>query len=98
MKLNENEIPEFMRELRSLLGQIKVTKGISETFSLSYVVVVEKEEDKEVVEKIANVLTQQAAQNHSIDLEIVPATQDEITKATELLKEHQAGQNGSFAL
>ena len=98
MKLNENELPEFMQEMRTLLGSINGAKGVSETFSLSYVVMVEKEEDKQTVEKIANMLTEQAAQKYAIDLEIVPATEAEMKEAAEKLKEFQASKNGSFVL
>lgn len=98
MRLKEEELPEFMRELRNLLGSLKGVKGLNETFSLSYVLMVEKEEDKDVVMKVANVLTEQAAQNHGIDLEIVPATETEMKEAAELLKQHQAATNGSFVL
>ena len=98
MNLNENDVPEFMRELRNLLGQIKGFKSLSETFSLSYVVVVDSEETKENVIKIANLLTQQAAQQHGIDLEITPATLQELQEAADLLKQHQAATKGSFVL
>lgn len=98
MNLNENDLPEFMRELRKLLGSLKGAKGLNETFSLSYVVMVEDEEAKDVVNKVANVLTEQAAQNHGIDLEIVPATVQEMQEAADLLMQHQAATKGSFVL
>lgn len=98
MKLNESDIPEFMRELRNLLGNLRGVKNLTETFALSYVLVVEKEEDKETVMTVANMLTEQAAKSHGIDLEIVPATAEELEQAAELLKRHQAETRGSIVL
>lgn len=98
MKLNENELPEFLKEMRNLLGNLKVCKGLNETFSLSYVVVVEKEEDRAAVQQVANALTEQAAQKYAIDLQIEAATLEEVKQAQELYKEFQAGKQGSFVL
>lgn len=99
MKLNENDLPEFMRELRHLLGNLKGVSGrITETFSLSYVLVVNNEEERSAVLQVANMLTEKAAQDHGIDLEIVPATVEEVEHAAELLKQHQAATKGSFVL
>lgn len=101
MKLDENSLPEFLRELRNLLGNIKGVKGrITETFSLSYVLVVDSEEDKTAAETVANMLTEQAAKNHGIDLEIVPVTAAEMEEAAEKFKQYQqiAGSKGSFAV
>lgn len=96
MNLKEEELPEFIKEIRNLIGNIKGVKGrINETFSLSYVAVVDSEEDKKAVEEIANVLTQQATQ-YSIDLEIVPATEAEIMTAREELLAAQMKNKGSF--
>lgn len=97
MKLEENDLPEFVRELRKLLGSLKGYKGLTETLSISYVVMVENEEAKENVLKVANLLTEQAAKNQGIDLEIVPATSEEMQEAAELYKAHQASK-GSFEL
>lgn len=89
MKLNENDIPDFIKEIRDLLGNLKGVKGLGETFSLSYVLTVETEEDKNNITKVANMLTEHAAQNHGVDLEIVAATQEEVNQATELFKKWQ---------
>jgi hypothetical protein len=86
MQIKEDDIPDFVRELRGLLGSIKGFQNLTETISLSYVVVVESEEHKEVVVQIANVLTEQAARNCGIDLEITPATQEELAEAAERYK------------
>jgi DNA-directed RNA polymerase subunit F len=96
MNLKEEELPEFIKEIRNLVGNIKGVKGrVSETFSLSYVAVVDEEEEKKAVEEIANVLTQQAAQ-YAIDLEIVPATESELKQAREELLAAQMKSKGSF--
>lgn len=96
MNLSGQDLEAFLQELRNLLGQIKVTKGrISETFSLSYVCVVDKEEDKKEVEQVANILTQQASQ-FAIDLEIVAATEEEVKTAREELIQAQLKKQGSF--
>jgi uncharacterized protein YigA (DUF484 family) len=98
MKLDEKQLPEFMQEMRNLLGNIKGAKGLNETFSLSYIVMVEDQESKENVEKIANLLTEQAAKEYAIDLEIAAATAEEMKEAAEKYKEYQASKNGSFVL
>lgn len=98
MKLNESELPDFLNEMRSLIGQIKVSKGFVETFSLSYVIMVESDSDRNQVLPVANLLTEQAAKNYGIDLQIEVATIDEVNKAKELYKEYQAEKNGSFVL
>ncbi len=86
MKLKEDQIPEFIVEMRNLLSSLVGVKTYAETVSFSYVLVVENEEQKENVVKVANVLTQQAAQNYGIDLEIVPATEAEVEQSKELFK------------
>lgn len=82
MKIKEDDIPEFIRDLRDLIGKIKGFQELTETISLSYVVVVDSKENKEAVVQVGNILTEQAAKNCGIDLELVPATSDEIAEAT----------------
>jgi lipoate-protein ligase A len=98
MKLDEKQLPEFLEEMRNLLGNIKGAKGLNETFSLSYIVVVEDQESKENVEKIGSLLTEQAAKSYGIDLEVGAATAEELKEAAEKYKEYQASKNGSFVL
>lgn len=96
MNIEKEELPLFIQEMRDLLGNIKGCKGrINETLSLSYVVVVDTEEQKAGVELIANEMTKQAA-NYAIDLEITPALESEIKEAREALLEMQQKQQGSF--
>lgn len=94
--LNEKELPEFIQELRNLLGSIQGCNGrLNETLSLSYVVVVDTEEQKSAVEQIGNVLSQQAAK-YAIDLEVTPAMPEEIKEAREALLQIQLKEKGSF--
>jgi hypothetical protein len=96
MNIPTEDLPVFVQEMRDLLGSINGCKGrINETISLSYVVVVDTDEQKEGVEKIAEVLTTQAT-NYAIDLEIVPALQSEIDEAREALLQNQLRAKGSF--
>lgn len=94
-EMDEKQLPEFIQELRNILGSIRGVKGVNETLSLSYVCVVGKEEDKEAVDKIGNELTKQATQ-FAIDLQIESATEDEVKQAREEFLQFQMKQKGSF--
>lgn len=76
------ETVKIAEELREILSKITGVKSLKEELSLHYIVAVEKEEDKENVEKVASALEAQA-QKYGFFIEITPATEEEIQKARE---------------
>lgn len=69
-----------VEELRGVLSKIVGVTSFTEVVSLSYVLQVKTEEDKAGVEKVANVLTEQASK-YGLDLEITAATEAEVEEA-----------------
>ncbi len=76
-----------VEEIRKLLGNLAGVKSYTEILSLSYVLVVEKEEDKVGIAQVANALTEQATQ-YGIDLEIAAATEVELEAAKKQYEEY----------
>lgn len=74
------DIPSMADELRDLISQVKGVKGISESFTVHYVTLVDSQESKENVRKVAQALSSQA-KKFGFDLDIVAATQEEIDES-----------------
>jgi peptide subunit release factor 1 (eRF1) len=82
------DTPAMAEELRQLLSQIDGVKKISETLSLHYVTVVDSEDKKENVAKVADALSEQAKQ-FGFTLEVIPVTQKELDELQNKLSTFQ---------
>ncbi len=82
-----SQLAEMLEQLRQILGNIKGTKGISETFSLCYIVLVEDEAARANVDQVAGALLPQAA-GHGVELEIIATTQAELEEVQNRLAAH----------
>ncbi len=85
-----------IEELRGVLSKINGVSKFTEIVSLSYILEVGTQEDKLAVEKVGNLLTEQATK-YNIDLEITAATSEELAEAKKMYDEHvNAKQQTSF--
>ena len=87
---------EVVEELRGVLQKISGVSSFTEVLSLSYLLQVEKEEDKIAVEKVANLLTEQATK-YGIDLEVTAATAQEVEDAKKEYERHVSSKQQSFS-
>jgi len=78
---------EIVKELTSIFSQIGGVKKVSENLTLTYVVVVADEDSKQNVEKVGSLLSQQA-KKYGFELEVVPATEEEIQQAKDKASEY----------
>lgn len=90
MDLNGTLEP-MIKELRGTISKILGVKSIEESLSLEYIVAVDKEEDRETVEKVAAVLSSQA-QAFGFTLDLVAVTSEEIKEAESKYAEYVASQ------
>lgn len=72
---------EVLKELRTILSQIKGVKNVGEDFSLNYLLLTGTEEEKKNAEKVTSLLEIQAKEKSNIDLTIYVLTEDEFQKA-----------------
>lgn len=80
-----NEVVEMAEELRDILGRVVGVEGVEEGFVLQYMCKVKEEKDKASVERVAEMLTEQANKKQ-ISLEITVATSAEIEDARKRLE------------
>ena len=85
----EKKVPEIAAELTSLLSQVKGVKKVSEELTLSYLVQIDKEENREGIEKVGMVLAKQA-KAYGFALEVIPVTEEEVRMAQDKMAEHLA--------
>lgn len=86
-----SNLEAVITELRQVLGSIKGAKNLDEALTLSYVIEVEAEKDKENVEKVSGLLSAQASK-YGFVLEVTPATSEEIKESKEMFAQHLASQ------
>jgi uncharacterized protein YigA (DUF484 family) len=94
MNINEKDLPEFILELRKVLGSIKGVKGMTEVVSFSYTIVAENQESADAINRVGSLLTEQAAKNQALDIEVVAVLEDDVKEASEAYKAYQAEKNG----
>ncbi len=86
---------EMAQEIRNVLGSVSGCKGrLTESVSLSYVCVVDTEEQKEGIDKVGALLAQQAAK-FGIDLEVASALESEIEEARRNYQEYMEKKDAS---
>lgn len=72
---------EVLKELRTILSQVKGVQNIGEDFTLNYLVLVDSEENKADAVKVTSLLELQAKEKFSIGLDILVLTKEEFEKA-----------------
>jgi uncharacterized protein (DUF1697 family) len=72
---------EVLKELRTILSQIKGVKNIGEDFTLNYLLLIDSEQNKADASKVTALLETQAKEKFGIALEILVLTKDEFDKA-----------------
>jgi len=77
------DILKISKELYDLICTIKGVQKVSENTSLTYICVVEDDEAKENVNKVAESLMNQASQ-HNLELSIIPFTEQDLEKIKEV--------------
>lgn len=92
-QLNEQFV-EITKELTNTLSQIKGVEGVALTPSLTYLLRVKSEEDRESVEKVGGLLAEQASK-YGFELEVVAVTPEEVQEAEQRMAEH-ISQNTTF--
>lgn len=73
-----------VEELRKTLGGINGVKNVQEQLGLEYIVTVSSQEEKTNVEKVAELLKNQATK-FNISLEVIPVTEFELKEIQEKL-------------
>lgn len=77
----------MIKELRNVFSSISGVKKLGETMTLTYVVEISSENDRESAEKVGAVLQSQA-EKYGFLLDVIVATSEEINKSKELMAEH----------
>lgn len=72
---------EVLKELRTILSQVKGVQNIGEDFTLNYLILVDNQENKENAKKVCDTLTMQAKSNFNIALDIYVLTKEEFEEA-----------------
>lgn len=85
--IETKDLPDLISELRNVFSQIKGVKSLDEMFSLSYIVEVSSDQEKENVEKVAGTLSIQA-KKYGFDLEVTPVTSQELEGVKKQYAEH----------
>ena len=93
----DGKLEKILGELREAVSSIKGVQGLDEELNITYILKVEKEEDKANVEAVGQVLSSQAGR-FGFELELLPFTDGEIELAKAKMEAHMDGESGKQVL
>lgn len=87
-----SEVLEKVKELRTILGQIKGCKNVQEGFSLNYVLTTENEEGKHNAEEVTSALANQC-ETQGLEIDFIVVTEEELEEVRKKAAKHLTDQS-----